>query len=113
MSEREFSGGDAFAPTSMEYRVCRIMMKSELRGGLGAYEMGNAGAAQSGPSFGPFQYDIGANQDGRLFSNPSLKAPRTKRGCESSASRIYSSSKTTSTSLSTNLRAPTTRSTNK
>lgn len=65
MSEREFSGGDAFAPTSMEYRVCQIMMKSELRGGLGAYEMGNAGAAQSGPSFGPFQYDIGANQDGR------------------------------------------------
>jgi hypothetical protein len=65
MSEREFSGGDAFAPTSMEYRVCQIMMKSELRGGLGAYEMGNAGAAQSGPSFGPFQYDIGATQNGR------------------------------------------------
>jgi hypothetical protein len=27
--------------------------------------MGNAVSARSGPSFGPFQYDIGSNQDGR------------------------------------------------
>jgi hypothetical protein len=49
----------------MEYRTCLIMMKSELRNGAGAYEMGNAVSARSGPSFGPFQYDVGSNQDGR------------------------------------------------
>jgi hypothetical protein len=80
MSEREFSGGDAFAPTSMEYRVCQIMMKSELRGGLGAYEMGNAGAAQSGPSFGPFQYDIGANQDGRHLLESIAESATDEKG---------------------------------
>lgn len=65
MSGRKFSGGDAFAPDSMEYRTYLIMMKSELRNGAGAYEMSNAVSARSGPSFGPFQYDIGSNQDGR------------------------------------------------
>ncbi|MEP6899595.1 MAG: peptidoglycan-binding protein [Rhodanobacter sp.] len=65
MSDRVFSGGDSLVPGSMEHRTYEIMMKSELRNGKGAYEMGNAGAAASGPSFGPFQYDIGANQDGR------------------------------------------------
>ena len=65
MGDRRFSGGDAFPPDSMEYRTYLIMMKSELRGGAGAYQMANAASARSGPSFGPFQYDIGSNQDGR------------------------------------------------
>jgi hypothetical protein len=65
MSDRVFSGGDGLVPGSMEHRAYEIMMKSELRNGKGAYEIGNAGAAASGPSFGPFQYDVGANQDGR------------------------------------------------
>ena len=65
MSDRVFSGGNGLVPGSMEHRAYEIMMKSELRNGRGAYEIGNAGAAASGPSFGPFQYDVGANQDGR------------------------------------------------
>ncbi|WP_458071870.1 XVIPCD domain-containing protein [Rhodanobacter sp. BL-MT-08] len=65
MSNRLFSGGDGLAPGSMEHEAYEIMMKSELHNGQGAYEIGNAGAAASGPSFGPFQYDVGANQDGR------------------------------------------------
>jgi hypothetical protein len=65
MSDRKFSGGDAFPQDSIEYRTYLIMMKSELRNGAGAYEMSNAVSARSGPSFGPFQYDIGSNQDGR------------------------------------------------
>lgn len=65
MSDRRFSGGDAFPRDSMEYRTYLIMMKSELRNGAGAYEMSNAASARSGPSFGPFQYDIGSNQEGR------------------------------------------------
>jgi len=51
----------------MEYRTYLIMMKSELRNGAGAYELSNAVSARSGPSFGPFQYDIGSNQDGRTL----------------------------------------------
>jgi hypothetical protein len=65
MSNLTFSGGDNLVPGTMEHRAYEIMMKSELRNGRGAYEMGNAGAAASGPSFGPFQYDIGNNRDGR------------------------------------------------
>lgn len=65
MSDRRFSGGDAFPRDSMEYRTYLIMMKSELRNGAGAYEMSNAVSARSGPSLGPFQYDIGSNQHGR------------------------------------------------
>ena len=65
MSDRVFSGGNGLAPGSIEHEAYEIMMKSELRNGKGAYEIGNAGAAASGPSFGPFQYDVGANKDGR------------------------------------------------
>ncbi|KRA35822.1 hypothetical protein ASD68_05435 [Rhodanobacter sp. Root627] len=65
MSEKKFSGGDAFPRDSLEYRTYLIMMKSELRDGAGAYEMSNAVSGRSGPSFGPFQYDIGSNQNGR------------------------------------------------
>jgi len=65
VSERTFSGGDVFSRDSLEYRTYLIMMKSELRDGAGAYEMSNAVSGRSGPSLGPFQYDIGSNRNGR------------------------------------------------
>lgn len=65
MTNERFTGGDSLQPGTMEYYVHRAMMKNELRNGQGAYEISNAQRAASGPSFGPFQYDIGANQDGR------------------------------------------------
>jgi hypothetical protein len=80
MSDRKFSGGDNLAPGSMEHRAYEIMMKSELRNGRGAYEIGNAGAAASGPSFGPFQYDLGANQDGRRLLESIVKSATDAQG---------------------------------
>ncbi|WP_226470236.1 peptidoglycan-binding domain-containing protein [Luteimonas panaciterrae] len=65
MTNERFTGGDSLQPGTMEYYVHRAMMKNELRNGEGAYEISNAQRAASGPSFGPFQYDVGANQDGR------------------------------------------------
>lgn len=65
MSNERFTGGDSLQPGTMEYYVHRAMMKSELRNGYGAYEVSNAVLGASGPSFGPFQYDVGGNQDGR------------------------------------------------
>lgn len=65
MTNERFTGGDSLQPGTMEYYVHRAMMKNELRSGEGAYEISNAQRAASGPSFGPFQYDVGANQDGR------------------------------------------------
>ncbi|WP_254351938.1 hypothetical protein [Neisseria mucosa] len=41
------------------------MMVNELSGGRGAYKISNAEKAASGPSFGPIQYDIGGNNEGR------------------------------------------------
>lgn len=40
-------------------------MVNELSGGHGAYKISNAEKAASGPSFGPIQYDIGGNNEGR------------------------------------------------
>ena len=40
-------------------------MVNELSGGHGAYKISNAEKASSGPSFGPIQYDIGGNNEGR------------------------------------------------
>lgn len=40
-------------------------MVNELSGGRGAYKISNAEKAASGPSFGPIQYDIGDNNEGR------------------------------------------------
>ena len=40
-------------------------MVNELSGGRGAYKISNAEKAASGPSFGPIQYDIGGNNEGR------------------------------------------------
>lgn len=65
MSNETFSGGDSLEPGSMQYYTHRAMMRNELRGGQGAYELSNAVLGASGPSFGPFQYDLGGNQHGR------------------------------------------------
>ncbi|WP_266171070.1 peptidoglycan-binding domain-containing protein [Dyella subtropica] len=65
MSNETFSGGDALEPGTMQYYTHQAMMRNELAGGHGAYQISNAQKAASGPSFGPFQYDIGANQHGR------------------------------------------------
>lgn len=65
MSGGIFSGGDTLAPGTMEYYTHRAMMRNELSNGVGAYQMSNAQLGSSGPSFGPFQYDVGANQHGR------------------------------------------------
>ena len=51
----------------MHYYMHRVMMRNELKGGRGAYEMSNAELGASGPSFGPFQYDIGGNRHGRAL----------------------------------------------
>jgi peptidoglycan hydrolase-like protein with peptidoglycan-binding domain len=75
MSDLRFSAGDGLAPGSMEYYAHRAMMNNELSGGIGAYELGNAKLAASGPSFGPFQYDVGANAHGReLLENIATSA---------------------------------------
>nr|WP_314052225.1 hypothetical protein [uncultured Neisseria sp.] len=49
----------------MKYYIHQTMMVNELSGGRGAYKISNAEKAASGPSFGPIQYDIGGNNEGR------------------------------------------------
>ena len=70
-----FKGGDSLSPGTLEHMVHNMLMRSELSGGRGAYRISNAVLANSGPSFGPFQYDLGANQDGRrLFESIAVNA---------------------------------------
>jgi hypothetical protein len=70
MSDR-FTGGDTLtASDGLKYYIHKTMMLNELSGGNGAYRISNAQNAASGPSFGPIQYDLGANQRGRdLFES--------------------------------------------
>ena len=61
-----FTGGDHLKPEDgLKYYIHQAMMVNELSGGYGAYEISNAKKADSGPSFGPIQYDIGGNNEGR------------------------------------------------
>jgi len=61
-----FTGGDHLKPEDgLKYYIHQTMMVNELSGGYGAYEISNAKKADSGPSFGPIQYDIGGNNEGR------------------------------------------------
>lgn len=61
-----FTGGDHLKPEDgLKYYIHQAMMVNELSGGYGAYEISNAKKADSGPSFGPIQYDIGGNDEGR------------------------------------------------
>lgn len=80
MSDQRFSGGDNLTPGSMEYYAHRAMMSNELSGGNGAYRISNAGLASSGPSFGPFQYDVGANAHGRELLEDIASSARDAAG---------------------------------
>ena len=61
-----FTGGDHLKPEDgLKYYIHQAMMVNELSGGRGAYKISNAEKASSGPSFGPIQYDIGGNNEGR------------------------------------------------
>ena len=61
-----FTGGDHLKPEDgLKYYIHQTMMVNELSGGHGAYKISNAEKAASGPSFGPIQYDIGGNNEGR------------------------------------------------
>lgn len=64
----------------MHYYMHRVMMRNELRGGRGAYEMSNAELGASGPSFGPFQYDIGGNKRGRALLESIAEAATDEHG---------------------------------
>ena len=61
-----FTGGNHLKPEDgLKYYIHQAMMVNELSGGRGAYKISNAEKAASGPSFGPIQYDIGGNNEGR------------------------------------------------
>ena len=61
-----FTGGDHLKlEDGLKYYIHQTMMVNELSGGRGAYKISNAEKAASGPSFGPIQYDIGGNNEGR------------------------------------------------
>lgn len=65
VNDDRFTGGDHFAPGTFERAVHLAMMANELNGGRGAYRISNAELGASGPSYGPFQYDLGANARAR------------------------------------------------
>lgn len=65
LNDDRFAGGDNFAPDSLEHAVHLAMMANELNNGRGAYQISNAQLGASGPSYGPFQYDLGANDRAR------------------------------------------------
>jgi hypothetical protein len=79
MSEK-FTGGDSLTEKDgLKYYIHKTMMVNELAGGAGAYQISNAQNAASGPSFGPIQYDLGSNQDGRnLFESIARSATDAK-----------------------------------
>ena len=61
-----FTGGNHLKPEDgLKYYIHQAMMVNELSGGYGAYEISNAKKADSGPRFGPIQYDIGGNDKGQ------------------------------------------------
>jgi hypothetical protein len=62
----KFTGGGGLnLQDGLIYGIHKTMMLNELSGGRGAYCISNAIKGNSGPSFGPFQYDLGANTHGR------------------------------------------------
>lgn len=58
MSNERFTGGDSF--TGFKKMVNDVLMKNELAGGRGAYQIQNAKNTASGWSFGPAQWDLGS-----------------------------------------------------
>lgn len=65
MTGPKFNGGAGLQPGTAERYVHDFMMLNELRNGEGAYRISSADLALSGLSFGPYQWDIGANAHGR------------------------------------------------
>lgn len=63
----KFTAGDDLTPGTLLHAAHRAMMANELTGGYGAYRISNAQRGASGPSYGPFQYDLGANDRGRTL----------------------------------------------
>jgi hypothetical protein len=76
----QFTGGDTLTDKDgLKYYIHKTMMLNELSNGIGAYKISNAKEASSGPSFGPIQYDLGSNKDGRsLFENIARTATDVK-----------------------------------
>ena len=62
-----FTAGDHLTPGTLLHAAHRAMMANELAGGYGAYRISNAQRGASGPSYGHFQYDLGANDRGRVL----------------------------------------------
>ena len=76
-----FTGGDHLTPKDgLSYYVHQAMMENELNGGYGAYKMSNAVNGSSGPSFGPIQYDIGGNQNGRVVLEKIMLQAKDQNG---------------------------------
>lgn len=67
MSDGRFTIGDSFTVESdgLRYALHKGLMQNELMNGYGAFEIKNAELANSGPSFGALQYDLGSNNHGR------------------------------------------------
>ncbi len=61
----KFKGGDKFKGIYEGYH--QVMMKNELRKGIGGYELSWAGTPKSGPSFGGNQIDIAHHAKGRVI----------------------------------------------
>ncbi len=65
----KFNGGNFLTPEKdkLMYYIHNMMMINELSNGQKAYQISNAKLANSGPSFGPFQYDLGSNKQARIL----------------------------------------------
>lgn len=64
-NDDRFTAGDGLTEGTLEHAAHLAMMSNELNGGRGAYRIANAELGASGPSYGPFQYDLGANTRAR------------------------------------------------
>lgn len=76
-----FTGGDGLVPGSLEHATHLVMMSNELNGGRGAYRISNAVLGASGPSFGPFQYDLGGNSRARELFEDIVVTAVDANGC--------------------------------
>lgn len=79
-NDYRFTGGEGVQPGTLRHAVHLAMMTNELSGGRGAYRMSNAVLAESGPSFGPFQYDLGSSPEGRVLFENIARSARDSQG---------------------------------
>ena len=76
-----FTGWDHLKPEdSLKYYIHQTIMVNELSGGHGAYKISNAEKHASGPSFGPIQYDIGGNNEGRNLLEQIVREAMDSKG---------------------------------